>query len=264
MEQKLRRYVDGKFRLYPKTKEIIELREELYSMMRDKYRDCQSSGMSKAASYKRALEFMDNYRLAIREVETGSKLGALRKKFISSLAFSAFYFIALICAYLYMSMVTVKSFESTWLIIVGGAFIYLVYLSISALGYAKMFEMKVLSRCSLGFLFLSLVPLIYVFPNLIADNLYGKPAWEYSWLIIPAMLFIYIFTDLMIFGKGMRNKCLGLEIALSGLVLTTAIYLIVAYFCNLWSIAWIVYLVYLSIAALTFYLIKKINAAKQK
>lgn len=83
---------------------------------------------------------MDRYKLAIREVETGSKLVALRKKFIGSLAFSAFYFITFICAYLYISMVTVKSFESTWLIGVGGAFIYLVYLATNALGYAKMFH----------------------------------------------------------------------------------------------------------------------------
>ncbi len=263
MEQKLRRYVDGKFRIYPKTTEITELREELFSMMRDKYRDCQNNGMSKEASYKQALTFMDNYKLAIREVETGSKLGALRKRFIGSLAFSVFYFIAFICAYLYIRMVTVKSFEATWLIIVGGAFIYVVYLAVNALGYARMFDMKVLSRCSLGFLFASLIPLLYVFPNLLADVLYGKPAWEYSWLAIPVILFIYILTDLIAFGKNTNKNCLGFEIALAGLALTTAVYLIVAYLYSLWGIAWIIYLVYLSIAALTFYISKKISTGKR-
>lgn len=263
MEQKLRKYVDGKFRLYPKTEEIVELREELFSMMRDKYRDCQNSGMSKEASYKQALSFMDNYKLAIREVETGSKLGALRKKFVGSLAFSVFYFVAFICAYLYISMVTVKSFETTWLIFVAGAFIYLAYLAVNALGYAKLFDMKGLSRCSLGFLFISLIPLIYVFPNLVADVIYGKPAWGYSWLIIPVIVFIYMLTDLIVFGKSSHKKCLGLEIVLAGLALTTAVYLIIAYLYNLWGIAWIVYLVYLSIAALTFYISKKINAGKR-
>lgn len=259
MEQKLRKYVEGKFRLYPKTDEIMELREELYSMMRDKYRDCQNSGMSKDTSYKQALTFMENYKLAIREVETGSKLGALRKKFIGSLAFSVFYFIAIICAYLYISMVTVKSFEATWLIIVGAAFVYAVYLSVNALVYARMFNMKTLSRCSLGFLFMSLIPLLYVFPNLIAEILYRNPAWEYSWLAIPVIVFIYVLTDLIAFGKSTYKKCLGLEIALVGLVLTTVVYLIVAYFYSLWSIAWIVYLVYLCIAALAFYISKIIN-----
>lgn len=264
MEQKLRSYIDRKFRIYPKTDEIVELREELFSMMRDKYRDCQNSGMSKEQSYKKALSFMDNYKQAIREVETGSKLGALWKKFIGSLAFSAFYFIAFISVYLYISMVTVKSFESTWLIGVGGAFIYLIYLAVNALGYAKMFDMKVLSRCSLGFFFFSLIPLIYVFPNLYAMELYGEAAWEYSWLVIPVILVIYIITDLIAFGKTNNKRCLDIEIALGGLVLTTAVYLIVAYFYNLWSIAWIVYLMYLSIAVLTFYISKKTSIGKVK
>ena len=33
MEMKLRAYINRKFFMYPKTKEIVELREELYSMM---------------------------------------------------------------------------------------------------------------------------------------------------------------------------------------------------------------------------------------
>jgi hypothetical protein len=259
MEEKLKRYVDRKFRLYPKTREITEFREELYSMMRDKYRDCQNSGLSKQASYKQALTFMENYKRAIREVETGSRLSALRKKFIGFLAFSAFFFIALICVYLYISMVAVKSFENTWLIVVGGAFTYLVYLAANALGYAKMFDMKGLSRGALSFLFLSFVPLIYVFPNLLADVLLGKPMWTYSWLAVPVILFLYILTDLIAFGKSTHKKYLGAEIALAGLVLTSAVYLIVAYFYSLWAIAWIVYLVYLSIVALSFYISKGIG-----
>jgi len=93
--------------------------------------------------------------------------------------------------------------------------------------------------------------------------IYGKPAWGYSWLIIPVIVFIYMLTDLIAFGKSSHKKCLGLEIALAGLALTTAVYLIIAYLYNLWGIAWIVYLVYLSIAALTFYISKKINAGKR-
>lgn len=264
MEEKLRRYVDRKFRLYPKTREITELREELYSMMRDKYRDCESSGLPKKESYKQALTFMEDYKLAIREVEAGSRFGGMKKKMAGSLAFSAFYFIALICAYLYLSMVSLKSFESTWLLIVGGAFVYLVYLSANLMGYARIFDMKALSRCALGFMFLSFIPLIYVFPSLLADELYGIKAWGHSWLIIPVIVFVYISVDLIAFGKGMKNKYLSLEIGLAGFVLTSAVYLIAAYIYSLWSIAWIVYLAYLSIAALAFYISKKISAAGAK
>ncbi|MEG1108178.1 MAG: hypothetical protein RSD32_01565 [Oscillospiraceae bacterium] len=254
MEQKLRRYIDRKFYIYPKTKEILELREELYSMMCDKYRDCKKSGLSKEKSYKKALTFMENYKKAIREVETGSSLGALKKKLVSSLLFSAVYFIALTCIYLYVSMFTVKSFETTWLIVVCGAFIYLIYFAASMLEYAKIFRMHILHRISLAALFLSFVPLIYVFPNLYLCIMKAQSLWSPTWLIVPVIAFLYVLTDLLVFGRKKRKLAWALELAAAGLVLTTAIYLFVSFIYNMWSIAWIAYVIYLGIVALGFYI----------
>ncbi|MEG0035027.1 MAG: hypothetical protein RR147_06215 [Oscillospiraceae bacterium] len=263
MEQKLRRYVDRKFAIYPKTNEILELREELFSMMRDKYRDYQNSGMSKEKSYKKALTFMDSYKQAIREVEKGSELGALRKKLIGTLTFSALYFIVFTGAYLYVSMVLVKSFERTWLIGVAGAFIYLIYLAATLLSYARMFDMQVFARCMMGFLFFSFIPPIYVFPNLFCMEMLGVSGWAHSWLIIPIILFIYVTADLIVFARKTGKLAFGLELAGAGLLLTTAIYLIVSYFNHMWSVAWIIYLLYLAVAALVFY-ICKIKSMRKK
>ena len=259
MEKRIRAYVDRKFFRYPKTKEIVELREELYSMMRDKYEDCKSSGLTDEESYRQTLTIMNDFKSAIKEVETGSSLGALRKKLASFLAFSAFYFIALTCVYLYASMVSLQSFKGTWLIGVDGAFAYLVFVAVNMLGYAKMFDMKILSRCSLGVLFISFIPLIYVFPNLILAELYGEIFWAYSWLAIPILVFAYMLADLIMFGRKMPRLFFGIELALTGLVLTTAVYLSVAFLCHLWSIAWIVYVIYLSIVSLAFYINEKIR-----
>ena len=79
MEEKLKRYIDRKFLLYPKTKEILEVRDELYSIMLDKYNDCLNMGITQEESYKRATEMTDDYKEAIRELEKGSSLGALKK-----------------------------------------------------------------------------------------------------------------------------------------------------------------------------------------
>jgi hypothetical protein len=257
MKNKIRSYVNKKFFVYPKTNEIIELREELYSMMCDKYDDCSTQGLSPEISYKQTTEMMKDYKSAIREVETGSSLSALKKKLVSSLAFSAVYFIALTCVYLYVSMVTLGSFEKSWLIGVGGAFVYLIYFASNMFGYAKIFEMPKFSRVSLFGLFLSLVPALYVFPSLMLMELYAKDVWSHSWLLVPVIVLLYIIIDLIIFGKKSNKLLLNFELIFAGFVLITVVYLFSAYIYDLWNLVWIVYVLYLAIVALVFYIVEK-------
>jgi len=257
MKNKLRVYIDRKFLLYPKTTGIIELREELYSMMCDKYDDCQKKGLSKYASYKQALTFMEDYKTAIREVERGSSLEALKKKLISFLAFTAFYFMILTAVYLYVSMVTLNSFEKSWLIVVAGAFIYLIYFSINMFDYAEMFNMHTFSRISLGCLFLSFVPTIYVFPGLYLSAISSKNIWGFSWLVIPVICLIYIIIDLIVFARKRNKLAFSIELAFAGLVLTASAYLFVSFIFSLWSVAWILFVVYLGVIALAVYINEK-------
>ena len=262
MEMKLRAYINRKFFMYPKTKEIVELREELYSMMVDKYNDYQKSGFTKEESYKEALTLLEDYKSAIREVETGSSLGILKKKTASFLSFSAFYFITLTCIYLYVSMVALNSFRQTWLIVVGGAFVYLIYFAINMLTYAIMFDMSRLKRCFVAVLFLSAIPLLYVLPSLILSEIYRKTVWRYSWLVIPMIAFIYLLTDLIIFVKNKPKIIFNIHLLVIGFTLTTVVYLVLSYLGHLWNIAWIVYVAYLAIVALGFYLSEKINQGR--
>ena len=44
MKDELKKYAWRKFRRYPKTKEITDLREELFSMMCDRFDDCVAAG----------------------------------------------------------------------------------------------------------------------------------------------------------------------------------------------------------------------------
>ncbi len=259
MKDKLRVYINRKFLIYPKTTGIVELKEELFSMMCDKYDDCQKKGLTKAASYKQALTFMEDYKTAIREVERGSSLEALRKKLVGFLSFTAFYFTIFTAVYLFISMVTLNTFEKTWLIIVAGAFIYLIYFSINMFGYAKMFDMPTFSRISLGCLFLSFVPTLYVFPSLFLVEVFSRDIWNFSWLIVPVLGFIYVITDLFIFGKKTNKLAFDLELAFAGLICTASVYLFISYICNLWGVAWIIFVVYLAIIALAVYINEKIR-----
>lgn len=253
MKQKLRKYVFRKFRGYPKTKEIVDLREELYAMMCDKYDDELAQGKSNEDAYREALTLMNGYRDAVREVETGSSRAALRKTLISSLTFSALYFLLLTFLYLFLSLVTFESFEKTWLIFVGGAFLYLIYFSCNMLWYASRFSLQMLKRISVAVLFFSLIPTVFVFPSLLCSVLYHKNIWFYSWIFVLVILFLWLLVDLLCFArKGGQIAC-TIEWILAGLLFTTVLFLGISFRFSLWNVAWLSYVAYLCIVAAVFW-----------
>lgn len=61
MENKIREYVEKKLGGYSNTNKMIEFKEKLLSMMLDKYRECQSYGMTEGKSYSEAISVINNY-----------------------------------------------------------------------------------------------------------------------------------------------------------------------------------------------------------
>jgi len=259
MEKKLRKYISRKFLFYPKTKEIIEVREELYSIMLDKYNDCLLSGMSAEESYEKAIEMMVDYKEAVREVETGSSLSALKRNIISTAAISSFYFVMLTLIYLFVSMVIMKSFEKTWLITVGGAFLYFVYFAINGYLYAKLFNLKVLTRCGIGAIYLSLIPVFYVLPSLYLYVIQSKDVWNRSWISILIIIIVYILNDYKANLKHISKLEKVLHLIVAGFIFTTVLYLIISIRFNLWGIAWMLYVAYLAIVSFVFYIREKMG-----
>lgn len=257
MQNKLRKYINKKFRLYPKTKEILEVREELFSIILDKYNDSILAGMDEERSYREAIEMMVDYKEAIGEVETGSSLSALKRNLISIAAFSTFYFVMLTAVYLFASMIVFKTFEHTWLIAVGGTFIYLVYFSMKAYQYAKLFSLSVLARCGIGLIYLCLIPIFYVFPSLYVSVMGYPSIWGQSWVIVIFILLLYIMTDYILYRNRISGLQRGLHLIAAGLILTTVLYLVASIYFHLWSTAWILYVVYLAVVSLAFYICEK-------
>ena len=257
METRLRKYINKKFRLYPKTTEILEVREELFSIMMDKYNDCILEGMSEEQSYSESIDMLVDYRAAIHEVETGSSLSALKRTLISIAAFTTFYFIALTGVYLFASMVVLDSFEHTWLIAVGGSFLYLVYFSLKAYQYARLFHLKLLERCFIGLIYFSMIPLLYVFPSLYVSVMGYPYVWSTSWMIVLGILFCYVLADYILYRQQYSGLQGGLHLIVAGLILTTIIYLSASVFLHVWGTAWILYVGYLALVALVFYVNEK-------
>jgi len=257
MEKKLRKLLNRKFALYPRTDKIIEVRDELYSIMLDKYNDCLESGLSREEGYKEAAEMMIDYKDAIKEVETGSSLSALRKNLISTATFSTFYFIAVTFAYLFVSMFVLKTFEKTWLIAVGGAFLYLLYFSVIAYQYTRLFNFNTLRRCGIALIYFSLIPILYVFPSLYLSVVHSRNVWSFSWLVMIIIGFLYILSDYIANRKRISTLERDIHILAAGFLLTTGLYLSASIWFHLWSTAWIVYVLYLALASLAFYLGEK-------
>lgn len=254
MEGKLKKYINRKFMLYPKTKDILEVREELYSIVLDRYRDCLNSGMSQEESYKKAIEIMADYKDALKEVEKGSSLGALKNNLISAIFFSSFYFITLTLIYLFISMVVLKTFDKTWLIAVGGAFIYLVYVSVSIYSYAKLFNFEKWVRWGIALIYFSLIPVFYIFPSLYLSVVHSKSIWAYSWIIAVILVFLYAINNYIINRQHLSVFQRELYLLVSGLILTTIIYLFISIWFSLWKVTWMLYVVYLAVVSLVFYI----------
>jgi len=257
MQNKLRKYINKKFRLYPKTKEILEVREELFSIVLDKYNDCIQSGMDEERSFRESIEMMADYKEAIREVETGSSLSALKRNVVSIAAFSTFYFVMLTAVYLFVSIIVFESFEHTWLIAVGGAFVYLIYFSVKAYQYATLFNLNVLARYGIGLIYLSLIPMFYVFPSLYISVMGYPSIWAQSWVVVIIIILLYILADYFVYRKQISGIQRGLHLLAAGLVLTTVLYLVASLYFELWSKAWILFVVYLAIVSLVFYISEK-------
>lgn len=259
MEKKLRKYINRKFFLYPKTDKIIEVREELFSIMLDRYRDCLAGGASKGESFKNAVEMTLGYREAVKEVETGSSMGAWKKNLVGVASFSTFYFLLLTAVYLFYSMWIVKSFQKTWLIPVGGAFLYLLLSALNTYQYARLFNFTALKRWSTAIVFASFIPVFFVFPSLLAAVVYSKSIWGRSWLVSPAILLVYLVVDYYINKKAMSTLERDLRLLAAGLIFTTLLYLMVSMRYNLWGSAWILYVLYLAFVSLAFYITEKMG-----
>lgn len=259
MEKKLRKFINRKFFLYPKTDKIVEVREELYSIMLDQYYDCLAAGMSKEESYIKAIEMTLDYKEAVKEVETGSSLSALKKNLIGTASLSTFYFLTLTAIYLFVSIVVLKSFAKTWLIPVGGSFLYLLYSAINGYQYSSLFNFTVLKRCGIAIIYGSLIPILYVFPSLYLSAVHSINVWGHSWLIVVIIVFLYIVTDYIAHRRHISSLERDIHLLAAGLMLTTILYLVASIWFKLWGSAWILYVVYLAIVSLAFYISEKMG-----
>ncbi|MBO4933663.1 MAG: hypothetical protein J5441_00620 [Clostridia bacterium] len=251
MREELKKYAWRKFRRYPKTKEITDLRDELYSMMCDKYDDLTASGVDESEAARQARELMNDCTAAVREAEVGSSMGALRRMLIGLLTFSAAFMLALTCVYLFLSLVTFGSFDKTWLLMVAGSFVYVVYVAVKLYNYARSFGFSVLTRSAFGGIFLSLVPLLFVLPCLGAKVLFGADWWGRGWLVALLIAALWLTADTMLFARG--TKAFWWELVGLGFLVTTIIFLAFSVFTGAWNVAWLVYVLYLVIVAFAIY-----------
>jgi hypothetical protein len=80
MTDKLKTYLDELFDAVPNTREVREVKDELYDSMLERYEDCLKSGMDEQAAYDSVVDSIGDIHELIEELDTGEYESASSKK----------------------------------------------------------------------------------------------------------------------------------------------------------------------------------------
>src|SRR5699024_2445882 len=114
-------------------------------------------------------------------------------------------------------------------------------------------------RLGLLLIYLSLIPILYVFPSLYLSVMQSRSIWKYSWIIVLIIVFLWMVNDYILNLKYIAKFQRDLHVLIAGLVLTIILYLGVFIRFGLWDIAWISYVVFLAVISLVFYISGKVK-----
>ncbi len=232
--------VERKFSYYPKTKEVLDLKEELISIMIDKYNDLD--GMNEKQKYKECMDvMMSSYKEVLHDLEVQSSNSILKTKILSFSFISTIYFVLAVLIYILVDKLLIHNLSKSSVVIISFVLVYPLLLTIFLERYSKKMNFKVLQRIWYGLSFFTLATLLYVLPNIILSVLFNINKWHPTWLIILTVGYIYLLCDKIKYPhktpkKRLVRNCLNLG------ALFTVIYLIFSILTGLWQLSWLIYL----------------------
>lgn len=243
MIKRFRSFIDREFAGYPESKQLSDLKEELVSVLMDKYNDGLENGMNELDSYSKAIESMSDLRAQYKD-----EMDALHftkdevvAKTINTFIVSILYFLGLTIVFLVLQLTIGKKGEPAWLVWPLGAMIYVVSLFVMLNQNGKLSKSKLLKRGSIYGIGMSLATLLYmvmlfghkVFPSM--PNL-AHPGW----LIFPFAVSCCLILSALLVEHKKAFKIVLLAIAAVLLVAFLQLFLMfVLHIPN----SWLVYLV---------------------
>lgn len=235
---KIKKTVNRKFSYYPETKEVLDLKEELLSIMIDKYNDLQDG--TEKQKYKECLEIMSSYKEVLHDIEVEASHPFLKDKLLGFSIFGTCYFLFVVLLYVIISQFVFQNYHSTISIVVAPSIIFSLITTVYILLYCKKMKLEVMTRICLGLSFFSLAVTLYVVPNFILTSIFDINIWHPSWLIIMVIGYIYLLVDKLIYPHSSPKKRL-IRNCLNLLALVTTLYLCVSFLTGLWSFTWLAF-----------------------
>jgi len=237
MVERFQKYLDKKFQVYPKSKALADLKEELLGNLMDRYNEYVAEGVSQEEAYEKAVAFIGDTGDAARLVDSsaGLKVKALRAGL--ALTVSAVYWMVIVTAYLAVGIFT-DLWHPYWLIVVCGGFVYLA----AALGFLYTKERSLNKKNNTRILaLLSFVGATLVLYFVLSFS--GAIGWQYSWLIIIAGIFGWFTYDSFAYSKVKNQTVFKIRAYFMIAMWAVAVFLAIGIIWSLWQYAWLIVLI---------------------
>lgn len=240
---RIKRVIERKFSYYPKTKEVLDLKEELLSIVLDKYNDLETG--TENQKYKECMAvMMSSYKQVLHDLEVESSKKILKDKLMGFSIFGTIYFLIIILIYMIVSKFVVGSFKKTYFIVLAPSIIFLWITVLFTFTYCKKMNFKILTRVFLGLSFLTFAVALYTVPSLYCSIYENIKIWHPAWLVIFVVGSCYVFVDSFLYPNKkpytrLIRNCLNL------LALFTTIYLIVSIITGYWYVTWLTFVLWL-------------------
>lgn len=237
--QKIKATVERKFVYYPKTQEVLDLKEELLSIILDKYNDL-TEGSEKQKYQESMSVMMASYKQVLHDLEIKTSRSIFKDKMLGFSLFATTYFMVTVIIYFLVSFFVTHSFKNTYYIVVAPSIVFLFITSLFMLLYCNKMKFEHLTRVCLGLVFLASVGIFYVIPNLFLNIYYSLHYWHPTWLIILVIGYIYLVVDKLKYphhtkkGRLIRN-------CLNQLAFSTMLYLVISVLFGYWHLTWLIF-----------------------
>ena len=237
--ERIKKAVDKRFSYYPKTKEVLDLKEELLSIMIDKYNDLETG--TENQKYRECIAIMlSSYKQVLHDLEVESSRKILTDKILGFSIFSTLYFLVIVLVYILVSKYIVESFSNTYFIVLAPSILFSLIISSFIFKYCQKMRYKVMMRVSLGLIFLSIAICLYTIPCFFFMIYKGINLWHPLWLVILAVGSIYVVVDTIVYPSK-KPLIRLIRICLNTLSIFTTVYLVVSILFGYWYVTWLIF-----------------------
>jgi hypothetical protein len=222
--------------MYPKSKALDELKEELVVTLEERYNEYLTAGMNEEQSYLKSIESIGDCKEAVRLIESGVGVKTKALRAGVALSLSALFWVFLTAVYLTVSFAS-GAWGFSWLIMVGGAAVFVG--SILGIIYKKerSLDKKSSKRAVVTVASALAIIALYLLVSFLTKD------WAKSWLIVLGGISAWLSFDTFAYTKKnsktlfvIRNYFL---ISLWTIFLYLAISILVG---TIWSWSWLIFI----------------------